>query len=50
MLVEVATLLPTLWNIGILLIKRPPGPNNMMASLFLKSFGEPPLTLKIKYF
>ena len=28
--------IPTLWNIGILTIKRPPGPNNMMASVTLK--------------
>ena len=27
------SLIPALWNIGILLIKRPPGPNNMTASV-----------------
>jgi hypothetical protein len=29
------SLIPTLWNKGILFIKRPPGPNNMTASVLL---------------
>jgi hypothetical protein len=28
-------LIPALWNIGILLIKRPPGPNNLTASVIV---------------